>query len=58
MGDLPSEVGAAGSFASMVGNDDPVFVLNRGAWVGLPLGCSVGISFGEPFLYIKFIRLN
>jgi hypothetical protein len=38
VGGLPWEVGAAGSFASMLGNDDPwqcvVFVLNCVAWVG------------------------
>ena len=38
MGGLPWEVQAAGSFASMLGNDDlwqcVVFVLNRVAWGG------------------------
>jgi hypothetical protein len=42
MGGLPSEVGAASSFASMLSNDDPwqciMFVLIRVVWVASDSG--------------------
>ena len=52
MGGLPREVGAAGGFVSMLGNDNlwqcVVFVLSRVAWVGWPsevLWLSVVLTF-------------
>ena len=63
MGGLPREVGAAGGFASMLGNNNlwqcVVFVLSRVAWVGWPseiFWLSVMLTFLCKYISIVLIE--
>ena len=59
MGGLPWEVQAAGSFASMLGNDDPwqcvVFVLNRVAWGVSPSGAILATRLANLLVHYYFL---